>query len=530
VNGTNPYRAKQRGASVACLVLFGVSLVVAMPVLFSTSSLLHSSAATSAGKLSISVAPAVLDANPSFNALMSVQLLSTSNSFPVPVTTPIEVVLTSNNTNVAAPSATLLYITSGSYATENLTAGGSAGYANITASAPGYLPAWFIVTARNPIASGPNLKNFIVPYFAPSEISSNNQNYPNMIFGALETLNVTSGLYYPKAATSPVQVWGRSSNNATMSVSTAPYTIPTGGFYALFNLTSTYFPGVANVTLQANNWNTLTTSFTSYGNGLPLPKPPVPYFSVINTITPSRVLPGETFNIQVFAETVNAPISSAGANLTWSAKGASISSFDSNLNSTGYGTATLVASKQSGVDNVTVSIKEGGITPFVDNITVNAYLNNLNVTVINGHPSIVTDYTTTFMLHALFNNTGVANATISWIAKNGTLISPPAKTNGTGYAVVNFESGSRPGTYIVEANVTKFGFSNVTEAVSFSVVQRVTSVQTPQGPSNFFYTKVGNVLPLWALIPIVGGAAGGGFFYFKKFRNRESFDEEEDEE
>jgi hypothetical protein len=489
----------------------------------------NSNAVSSAGQLSISVAPPVLNASANFKAIMSVQILSTINQFPIPVTNPVQVVLTSNNTNVASPSATLLNITSGSYGTEYLVAGGTVGTANITASAPGYLPAWFIVTARTPLLSGPNLRNYIVPYFAPREIASNNQNYPNMVVGALETLNVTSGLYYPNSASSPVQVWGRSSDNGTMSVSTAPSTIPKGGFYALFNLTSSYFPGVANITLQANNWNTKITPFTSYGNGLPPPKPPVPYFSVINTISPSRILPGQSFSIQVFAETVNAPISSAGANLTWSAKGATITTSSANLNSTGYGLATLTASKQGGMDNVTVSIKEGGITPYIDNITVNAYFYNMNVTVINPHPSIVTDYTTTFMVHAVFNNTGVANASISWIAKNGTLINPPIKTNATGYALVSFESGSRPGNYVVEANITKFGFSNVTENVNFAVVQRVTSIQNPSGPSNFLYTKVGNLIPLWALIPIVAGGAGAGFFFFRRYRNSQYYYEEDEE-
>jgi hypothetical protein len=531
LTGTNSH-AKQ-GESILCLVLFGLSFIAGASFLFPSS--LPSSSAASAAQLSISVAPSLLNASAGFKALMSVQLLSTSNQFPVAVSSPVQVILTSNNTNVATPSATLLNITSGSYATENLVAGGTVGIANITASAPGYLATSLIVKAKDPITNlygqaleGKNLKDFVVPYFAPSEIASNNQVYPNMLIGELQTLNLTSGIYYPEVApTGGVQVWGRSSDNATMQVSTVPFTIPAGGVYAMFNLTSSYFPGFANITLQANNWNSLTTGFNSYGNGVSPPKPPTPYFSVQNAILPSRVLPGGSFKVQVYAQTVNAPISSAGANLTWSSNGANLTSSMSNLNVTGYGSATFISSKKSGLDNVTVLIKEGGITSYLDNITVGAYLDNMSVSAINPHPAIVTDYTTTFTLRAMFNNTGVANASITWLVKNGTLVNPPLVTNATGYALVTYVSGPKPGNFTVQAKVSKLGYTNATQNVNFLVLQKVTQVQNPVNNNNLLYVKIGNVLPVWALIPIIVGAAGAGFVFIRRFRNsRYSYDEE----
>jgi hypothetical protein len=60
-------------------------------------------------------------------------------------------------------------------------------------------------------------------------------------------------------------------------------------------------------------------------------------------------------------------------------------------------------------------------------------------------------------------------------------------------------------------------------------VQRVTSIQNPSGPSNFLYTKVGNLIPLWALIPIVAGGAGAGFFFFRRYRNSQYYYEEDEE-
>jgi hypothetical protein len=531
VTSTNSH--VKRGASALCLVLFGLSLIAIAPFVL-TSSLPNSNAA-SAAQLSISVAPSLLNASAGFKSLMSVQLLSTSDQFPLSASSPVQVILTSNNTNVAKPAATLLNITSGSYATENLVAGGAVGIANITASAPGYLPTWYLVYARAPITNkvgnqleGTSLKDFIVPYFAPSEISSDNQVYQNLVVGQLQTLNTTSGIYYPEVAPSGgVQVWGRSSNNGTMSVSAAPYTIAQGSTYAMFNLTSSYFPGYANVTLQASDWNSMSVVFTSYGNGISTNQLN-PYFVVQNTITPTKVMPGSSFTVQVLAQTVNAPISSAGANLTWSAQGANITSSTANLNSTGYGSATLLASKQSGMDNMTVFIKEGGITTYVDNITLNASLNNMNVSIINPHPSIVTQYTTTFMIHAVYNNTGVANASISLVAKNGTLINPPSMTNATGYALVTYESGSQPGSSTVKTTISKLGFTNATQDVNFTVVKAAPVVSKTSGPTNFLYTKIGNILPLWALIPIVAGAAGGGFFFFRRYRNSEVYYEDDE--
>ena len=516
----------RKGVSVLCLALFGLSFVAGAPFLLSSS--LPSSNATSAGQLQISVAPSLLLANPSFNAIMTVQLLNVNSGTPIDAASPVEVILTSNNTAVASVPTTV-YVRAGmSYNSTEITAGGSVGSALIKASAQGYLPAVFTVSAKSTPTSLSGFTSALAPYFAPRAILSDNRNYPKMVVGELQA-TAPNGTVYPEVTASSVTVWARSSDNSTMQVSTVPYTIPVGQVYSLFNLTSTYFPGSANITMQANGLNSVTTGFTSYASAI-TSNPPAPSFFVENTVTPSRVLPGQPFDVVVFAATENAPISAAGANLTWSAQGANMTSSESNLNTQGYGSAALTASKQSGLENITVLIKEGGITSYLDNITVNAYLNNMSVVAMNPHPSIVTDYSTTFAIRAVFNNTGVADANISWVVNNGTLVSPPSTTNATGYAQVTYQSGSKPGNFTIEAKVSKLGYTNATQDVNFLVVQKVTQVQKPTGPTNILYTKIGNILPLWALIPIIAAGAGGGFFVVRRYRSGEVGYYDDDEE
>ena len=506
----------RKGVSVLCLALFGLSFVMGAPFLFSSS--LPNSNATTAAQLQISVAPSLLLANSNFNATMTVQLMNANTGTPVDAPAPVEVILTSNNISVAKAPTSLLYIPAGwSYGTENITAGGNPGSALIKASAQGYLPATFNVTAKFAPTNLSGFTSALAPYFAPSAILSDNRTYPKIVVGELQA-TAANGTIYPEIAPISFTVWARSSDNSTMQVSTFPYIITTGSVYSMFSLTSTYFPGSANITMQANGLNPVTTKFTSYASVI-TSNPPAPSFFVENAVTPSRVLPGQPFDVVVFAATENAPISSAGANLTWSAQGANITSSESNLNTQGYGSAALIASKQSGLENITVLIKEGGITSYLDNITVDAYLNNMSVVAMNPHPSIVTDYSTTFAIRATFNNTGVANASITWVVNNGTLVTAPSRTNATGYALVTYQSGSKPGNFTIEANVSKLGYTNATQDVNFLVVQKVTQVQKPTGPTNLLYTKIGNILPLWALIPIIAGAAGGGFFVIKRYRN-----------
>jgi hypothetical protein len=243
------------------------------------------------------------------------------------------------------------------------------------------------------------------------------------------------------------------------------------------------------------------------------------------------VLPGSSFNVLIDAQTVGAPISSAGANLTWSSKQANITGSQANLNATGFGSATFLAAKQSGPELIQVAIKEGGITPYLDNITVNAYLNNMSVTLTNTHPAMITNYPTVLTIHATFNGTGVANASIIWAPTGGSLVNAPALTNKTGYATVTYQSGGEAGNFSVSATVVKSGFANATQRIYISVVKPTQIVKPPSTPTNPLYVKVGNLVPLWILIPIVAGGAFGGFFVYKKFRgDSDYYDDGDDEE
>lgn len=218
-------------------------------------------------RLALTVAPSILYAHANWNATLSVQLFDNTTNTPVDAHTPVQVFLTSNNTNIAKVSASPLTISSGdSYGTENLTAGGTIGRALVTASAQGYITTSFTVDANTTYSGGDPTLDIIQPYFAPNETLSDNTMYSGAVVAELQTLDEkTLDINPALAPAGNVTVWARSSNNATLQVSTSPFKIISGSVDAIFNVNSTYLPGSANITVQANNYNPGIALLTSYG-------------------------------------------------------------------------------------------------------------------------------------------------------------------------------------------------------------------------------------------------------------------------
>ena len=125
-------------------------------------------------RLVVSIAPALLSDTLGVNATMSIQLQDNNSQTPALAESPVNVIVTSSNDSVVQPLETVVTIPAGStYATTVLVAQGEAGYANVTASAQGYVKGSALVTTSAPTYS----PNSLAVYFAPNTLLPNNQVY-----------------------------------------------------------------------------------------------------------------------------------------------------------------------------------------------------------------------------------------------------------------------------------------------------------------------------------------------------------------
>ncbi len=245
----------------------------------------------------------------------------------------------------------------------------------------------------------------------------------------------------------------------------------------------------------------------------------VPVFTVQNTVNPANVQAGQKFTVQLQVSAFGAAASNASLSWNTNATEAGASDF---TNSSGGANATFIAGKEPGVEAIQVGISQSGINTYLDNMSVNVYLYNLTATETLAHSSIVTSYGDNVTLHVTSNGVGVPNASITWVVKNGTLgLKPPLFTNGTGYAIATYTSGTEPGNFTIEALISKLGYDNATEKMFVLVAQKSTPAPTSSKilQTNPLLVKVGNVLPVWTFIPIAGAAGGVGFFFFRRYRN-----------
>ena len=214
-----------------------------------------------ARRLVVSIAPSIIVNSASSSAIVSVQLQDNNSATPAPAPTPVSVVITSSNTSVAqlpGLSSSIVVIPAGkSYTTLQLAGGGASGNATITAAAQGYVKGSANVNAE----SSSDKPAKLAIYFTPSTLLPDNTTYVNSV--VVQMLN-SSG--FPAInATSSVTVYSRSSNNASMQVSTLPAIIPSGKSYVATNITSTFLPGTAAITTQSVGLSSTTSSLISFG-------------------------------------------------------------------------------------------------------------------------------------------------------------------------------------------------------------------------------------------------------------------------
>ena len=193
---------------------------------------------------------------------VSVQLQDNNSQTPAPAPSPVSVVLTSSNTAVAEIPDSIITIPAGtSYATLTITGGGTPGTANITASAQGYLKGSANVVAALSADLEPNM---LAVSFAPSTLLPDNSTYSGAVVVSLEHVDAL-GHVSPTVSSNDVTVYARSSNNATMQVSTLPGVIPSGESHVAFSISTTFLPGQALITAQSVGIAPYTKNLVSVG-------------------------------------------------------------------------------------------------------------------------------------------------------------------------------------------------------------------------------------------------------------------------
>jgi len=209
---------------------------------------------------------------------------SAGNPAPAPAT--VSVTISSSNTSAIASAQTTTISTGQIYAVAQFTSGAAPGTANLTASSPGLMSAFALVTVVEPVQP---LKLSLAA--APNPVLANNASYNSVVV----MLSDASGT--PAVAPSGISVTLSSSDSEVGSVS-GSLSIPSGSSYAVATFSSTYFVGSTSITASAQNLISATTTVSSYG--------PIPTKVVVQAM-PSR-LPadgGEYPALEVMLEDAN---------------------------------------------------------------------------------------------------------------------------------------------------------------------------------------------------------------------------------
>lgn len=247
----------------------GETTITAQAGNFTTGSAIMTTSGPVAKKLVVS-GPAMIPASSGQTSVLSIQLQDqgANGSIPALAPTAVTVVLTDNDTEVAELSSNTVTIPAGtSYTTVTITSYGQPGTANITASAQGYQKGSTLVQGVLPW----NNPNMLSEYFVPGTLLPNNATYEGAMVVQLDFYNDTTQSIIPSVASSPVTIYARSSDNATMQVDTnylgqgISGVIAAGDSETTISLSSTFLPGTAQVTAQSPGLASVTQGMISYG-------------------------------------------------------------------------------------------------------------------------------------------------------------------------------------------------------------------------------------------------------------------------
>lgn len=179
--------------------------------------------------------------------------LTDPNDDPAPAPATISVTVTSSNTSVVASAETATISTGQIYTVATFTSGPTAGIANLTASSPGLVSAFAVVTVSVPVV--PTQLSLVA---APNPVLADESAYQSVV------VLLTDASGDPAVAPSGVSVTLTSSDSAVGNV-TASLDIPSGSSYGVAVFSSSYFVGSTFITASAQNLQSATATLSSYG-------------------------------------------------------------------------------------------------------------------------------------------------------------------------------------------------------------------------------------------------------------------------
>lgn len=179
--------------------------------------------------------------------------LTDSEGNPAPAPATVSVAISSSNTSVVASSQTTTIPTGHIYTVAQFTSGASPGTANLTASSPGLVSAFSVVTVVEPVQP---LKLSLAA--APEPVLADNASYDSVV------VMLTDASGNPAVALSSVSVTLTSSDSEVGSVS-GGLTIPSGSSYGVATFSSTYFVGSTSITASAQNLKSASAVVSSFG-------------------------------------------------------------------------------------------------------------------------------------------------------------------------------------------------------------------------------------------------------------------------
>jgi len=212
--------------------------------------------------------------------------LTDPSGAPAPAPAPVSVTITSSNTTLVSSAETATIPAGQIYAIASFTSGPTPGTANLTASSPGLLSDYALVTVLAPVV--PTQLTLIA---APDPVLADQSAYQSVM------VLLTDARGDPGVASSSVSVTLTSSDTAVGSIN-GSLVIPAGSSYAVASFSSTYFVGSTFITASAENLQSATFTVSTYG--------PVPIEVVVQALPSTLPADGGEYSaLEVMLETAN---------------------------------------------------------------------------------------------------------------------------------------------------------------------------------------------------------------------------------
>jgi hypothetical protein len=449
--------------------------------------------------LQIVLAPQPILANNRTTTSVFVYLLG--NGAPSLALSDINVVLASQNPNIASIPNSVTIPAGQPFASVSVKSSFFVGSSQITASAQNLLPA-----PPQTITAFGNAPNALVATSLPQVLPANGGTYPSLLI----SLQSQSGL--PANAPTPIAVTIRSSNPSVIPINTT-VTINAGQSAVLVPIPTTSTPGTASVTVTASGFASSTTQFSTISPGasqLGFQVAPQP-----GMITPSGVA-GE-FALELLDQNGNPVQTKVNVPVVITADNTSVIHSQMVINLEAGTTLAVFQLKADNPGTTQLTASGPGLSPAKVQATfvpfpVSAKIGaNRNFAYLN--ETVVVD------VQVNLQNEPFAGVPVAWSSTGGQLNVTSSKTDDKGVAIATFRS-SLPGTYNVTALVGGQGSNAIRLVYQITVLAQVPPTQTVTTTSQQAgLTILG--LPLSAFLTVVVGVAAGIIIVFTVYRFRD---------